>query len=37
MKPESSESIFFQHVVNKDIGLTQVLFYLAQACEIHHK
>lgn len=37
MKPESSESIFFQHVVNKDIGLTQALFYLAQACEIHHK
>lgn len=37
MKPESSESIFFQHVVNKDISLTQALFYLGQACEIHHK
>ena len=35
VKERSMDSIFYQRVTDRDIGLIQSLYYLAQACEFH--
>lgn len=37
VKERSMDSIFYQRVTDRDIGMIQSLYYLAQACELHGK